>query len=69
MYKWKIEIILNSGKEITVYYENKKNGLLDVGKEILEGNVKDIVAFSDKDRMKQIFIKKEEIAYMAVSVE
>ena len=69
MYKWKIEVILKSGKELTAFYENDKDGSFEVGKALLSGNDNEIIAcLNDENKTKQIFIKQREIAAMIVSM-
>lgn len=68
MYKWKIEIILKSGKELTVYDENE---LVDSGKvaeRFFAGRDDEVVGFANKDRTKNILVRRSEIASMAISV-
>lgn len=70
MYKWKIEFILKSGKELTAFYENDKDGSFEVGKELLNGKDNDIIGcFNDENKTKQFFIKRSEIASMIVSMK
>ena len=69
MYKWKIDLILKSGKELTVFYENDQDGSLNVGKELLEGEDNlSIGCLNNKNKTAQIFIKRSEIASMTVSM-
>ena len=69
MYKWKIEFILKSGKELTAFYENDKDGSFEVGKELLYGKDNEVIGcLNDENKTKQIFIKQSEIASMTVSI-
>ena len=69
MYKWKIDLILKSGKELTAFYENDKDGSLNVGKELLEGEDNLIIgSLNNKNKTEQIFIRRSEIASMTVSM-
>ena len=68
MYKWKIEIILKSGKELTVY---DKNELVDSGKvaeRFFVGRDDEVVGFGNKDGTKNILVRRSEIAAMSISV-
>ena len=69
MYKWKIEIILKSGKELTVY---DKNELVDSGKvaeRFFAGRTDEVVGFGNEDGTKNILVRRSEIAAMSISVE
>ena len=67
MYTWKIEIILKSGKEITVYYKGDESSSLDVANKMLTGNENAMNGFNDKDRTKHIFVRIGEIASASIS--
>ena len=64
MYKWKIEIILKSGKEVVGYYEGTETSSCDVAKLYLNDN---IGGMTDKDKTKQIVVITGEIAVMTIS--
>lgn len=68
MYRWKIELILKSGKELTVYYESKtaKNSRI-VAEEILD-NVFRYTNFNNEDDTKAILVRLDEIAAVTISV-
>ena len=68
MYKWKIEIILKSGKEVTVYYEGVENSSGDVANKVLAERENTVNGFSNKDNTKNIFINISEIASAAISI-
>ncbi len=67
MYKWKIEIILKSGKEITVYYRGYENESGKVANKMLTGNENTINGFINDDGTKNIFVKIGEIASASIS--
>lgn len=67
MYKWKIEIILKSGKELTVYCENNKNNSVDVAEEILVGDMNALNGFGNKDNTANIYVRIGEIASASIS--
>lgn len=67
MYKWKIEIILKSGKELTVYYQGYENDSLKVANKMLTGNDNSMNGFNNKDDTEHIFVKIGEIACASVS--
>lgn len=67
MYTWKIEIVLRSGKEITVYYKGDESSSLDVANKMLIGNENAINGFGDKDHTKHIFVRIGEIASASIS--
>lgn len=68
MYKWKIEIILNCGKEIVGRYDCDHKGSFDAAQELLTGNVYDYFAIASLDKSKQIAVKLGDVSYMAISV-
>ena len=67
MYKWKLEFILKSGKEVTVYYECDKQHSNDVAAAILECRDNSFTGFNDEVKTKNIFIKVGEIASVSIS--
>lgn len=67
MYKWKIEFILKSGKELTVYYAGNENNSGDVAKKMLAGSENTINGFYNEDGTKNIFVKLGEIATASIS--
>lgn len=68
MYKWKIEIILNCGKEIVGQVELKHDNSLDVAKEILLGERSDFCAIGSLDHKKHIVVKVSDVSSMSISV-
>lgn len=68
MYKWKIEIILSSGRELTAYYKGDEISSGDVVNKIFTGNINNLVGLSNKDDTKNVFVKLGEIAAIVVSV-
>lgn len=68
MYKWKIEIILKSGKEVTVYYRGDENNSNDVSNKVLTGPENSLNGFSNEDRTKNVFVKLGEIAAASISI-
>lgn len=69
MYKWKLDFILKSGKELTAFYENDKDGSFEVGKALLYGTDSGIIGcLNNENKTKHIFIKQSEIASMTVSM-
>ena len=67
MYKWKIEIIFKSGKEITVYYSGYENDSGQVAEKMLAGNENTLNGFSNEDNTKNILVKIGEIAAASIS--
>jgi len=68
MYNWKIELILHSGKELTVYYSGCENNSSAVANKLLSGNINTMNSFSNLDKTKEIFVKIGEIAAASISV-
>lgn len=68
MYKWKIEIILKSGKELTVYYEGVETNSNDVANKMLVGDVYSLRGFMNKDETKNVLVSVGEIAAASISV-
>ena len=54
MYSWKIELTLNSGKELMVYYEGYESNSLNVAKRLLEARDGDIMAFGNKEKYTEL---------------
>jgi hypothetical protein len=67
MYRWKIEIVLNSGKELTVYYEGIEDNSDAVANTTLTGPPNNLSGFSNEDGTKNVFVKLGEVAYFAIS--
>ena len=68
MCKWKIDIILKSGKEITVYYNGNENTSHAVANTMLAGNESTMNGFSNIDCTENIFVKLGEIAVASISI-
>lgn len=66
MYKWKIDIILKSGKEITVYYKGDEDSTSKVANKVLVGNIDSLVGFGSEDGTKNIFVRLGEIATASI---
>lgn len=67
MYAWKIEFILKSGKELTVYYRGIEDNSDSVANKMLTGNENTINGFSNEDGTKNVFVKIGEIASASIS--
>lgn len=67
MYKWKIEITLKSGKELTVYYKGNENNSSAVAEKMLTGDLNSLMGFGNEDGTKNIFIKLGEIIVASIS--
>lgn len=67
MYKWKIEFILKSGKELTVYHEGNENNSLDVARKILIGDMNALNGFNNKNNTESIYVRIGEIASASIS--
>lgn len=68
MYRWKIEIILNSGKELTVCYEDVEDNSDAVANKTLTGPPNNLYGFSNEDGTKNVLVKLNEIAAASISV-
>ena len=68
MYKWKIEIILKSGKEVTVYYEGIETSSGAVADKVLTGSENTLNGFYNEDNTKNVLVKLGEIASAAISI-
>lgn len=68
MNRWKIEIILNSGKELTVYYKGNETKSGYVANKMLTGSEGTINGFGNEDGTKNIFVKISEIASASISI-
>lgn len=67
MYKWKIDIILKSGKELTVYHQGDQNNSHTVATALLAGRENTLNGFSNKNGTENIFINISEIACASIS--
>lgn len=67
MYKWKIELILKSGKELTVYYRGSEKNSTAVAERMLTGDVNTMNGFHNEDGDKHILVKVGEIAAASIS--
>ena len=54
MNKWKIEIILNSGKELTVYYKGYEINSTDVCEQVVGGGENTFYGFSGMEVVDEI---------------
>ena len=66
--KWKIEVILKSGKELTMYYKGNEDSSDAVARKVLTGNDNTLNGFSNEDDTKNVFVKLGEIASASISV-
>lgn len=64
MYTWKLEIILNSGKEITVYYKGDENTSDNVARKVL---VDGYGGFGNVDGTANVLINIKDISAMTIS--
>lgn len=67
-YKWKIDIILKSGKELTVYYVSNKNNSTEVANRVIDGGAGVFNGFNNIDKSTNILVKVGEIAAMSISL-
>lgn len=67
MYRWKLEFVLKSGKELTVYYEGAESNSREVANQMLTGNENTMNGFSNKDNTANIYVKLGEIAAASIS--
>lgn len=67
MYRWRIDLILKSGKELTVYHESKtaKNSRI-AAEEILD-DICRYTGFNNEDDTKVILVKRDEIVTATIS--
>jgi hypothetical protein len=68
MYKWKIEIILNCGKEIVGCDENNYNNSADFAQEIIRFDPDDFYAIGSLDHRKQICFRVGDVSSMSISI-
>lgn len=69
MYAWKIKVILNSGKELTMYYAGEENKSEDVARKVVSGVENTFNGFLSEDKKTNILVKASQIAAMEISVE
>ena len=69
MYKWKIDISLKSGQNISGLYTGPEENSFDVGKLLLESNPNvTVFAIMSLDETAQLFIMRNEVAAMGISI-
>lgn len=69
MYKWKIDIILKSGKELTVYYAGEEDNSNGVANKVLKSTTANTFnGFSNEDNTANILVCVGEIATISISV-
>ena len=68
MYKWKIEIILKTGKELTVYYKGNEIDSGKVAEKMLTGNENTLNGFINKDGSQNIFVRIGDISVASISI-
>ena len=67
-YKWKIEIILNCGKEIVGQFECKHKDSWKVAEELLSGEINKFIAIFDLPKKSHILFKLGDVSSIAISV-
>ena len=68
MYKWKIDISLKSGQNITGLYVGSENNSVDVAKVLLENDpTVTVFAIASLDGNAQLFVMRNEVAAMGIS--
>ena len=67
MNAWKIEFILKSGKEVTVYYKGYESNSTEIANKMLTGNENTMNGFSNEDGTKNVFVKIGEVATASIS--
>ena len=68
-YWWKFDIILKSGELIEGYDKNHFDNSYDLAKEYLTGGDNQFISLGDKFHLKNLFVRVDEIAVMALSVK
>lgn len=68
MYKWKIEIILNCGKEIVGQFECEHNDSWHAAEKLFGGDINKFTAIYNLDKTAQIFFKLCDVSSMSISV-
>jgi len=67
MYRWDVEIILKSGKQISVMYEGKEVNSGDVANKVMAGGMNSMNGFYDSTRTHNILVLVGEIAAIDIS--
>ena len=67
MYKWKIVMILKSGKEVLAYYKGDECNSVQVGDKLFAGEGNAIIGLNNYNDTESIYILRSEIATMAIS--
>lgn len=69
MYKWKIDISLKSGQNISGLYRGPEENSFDVGKVLIVDDPSVMVfAIMSLDETAQLFIMRDEVAAMGISI-
>lgn len=69
MYKWKINIILKSGQNISGIYVGPETDSFNVGKVLLQDDpTVAVFAIMSLDEQAQVFVMRSEVAAMGISI-
>jgi hypothetical protein len=69
MYKWKIDISLKSGQNISGLYRGPEENSFDVGKVLIVDDPSvTVFAIMSLDETAQLFIMRDEVAAMGISI-
>lgn len=68
MYRWRLIITLNSGKEFTTYYKGPETNSDAVSRKLFNGGLNTFIGLSDSNGRENIFIRLGEIAAVVISI-
>ena len=68
MYRWRLIITLNSGKEIVTYYKGPETNSDAVSRKLFNGGLNTFIGLSDSNGRENIFIRLGEIAAVVISI-
>lgn len=66
MYRWNVDIILKSGKQISVIYEGKEVNSGDVANKVMAGGTLSMYGFYDHTKTHNILVLVGEIAALDI---
>lgn len=67
MYNWQVDIILKSGKQITVMYQGPEKNSGEVANKVMAGGMNNMNGFYDTTKTHNILVLVGEIAALDIS--
>lgn len=68
-YIWNVDIVLKSGKELTMCWVGEETSAKEIGEKLLvTNNMNNMFSLCNLERTKQFFVRVGEVASMAISL-